>query len=191
MEKSLAPGFLIASPPLGDPNFDRTVVLLALHNDDGALGFVVNRTAPLNLGELLEQADYDEGHDDKSPVWVGGPVQPQSGWVIADDPSLFGDGVIEVGERLRVSSSRQAFNDLARDAATGALADKRYLVVLGYSGWAPGQLESEIARGAWLPIPLDASILFDVEPDKRWERAYALLGLTPTNVMSMRSIGEA
>jgi putative transcriptional regulator len=191
MQQSLAPGFLIASPPLGDPNFDRTVVLLALHNDDGALGFVVNRTAPLNLGELLQQTNYQEGHHDPSPVWVGGPVQPQSGWVVIDDPDLFGDGVIAVGERLRVSSSRQAFDDLARDAATGALADKRCLVLLGYSGWAPGQLESEIARGAWLPVPLDAGILFDVEPEQRWERAYALLGLTPTNVMSMRTIGSA
>lgn len=191
MKQSLAPGFLIASPPLGDPNFDRTVVLLALHNDDGALGFVVNRTAPLRLGELLQQADYEEGHDDESPVWVGGPVQPQSGWVVRDDPAQFGEGVIEVGERLRISSSRQAFDDVARDAATGALADKRCLVLLGYSGWAPGQLESEIARGAWLPVPLDPTILFDVEPEQRWERAYALLGLSLTQVMSMRSIGSA
>ena len=63
MNTSLAPGFLIASPPLGDPNFDRTVVLLAKHNEDGALGFVVNREAPLNLGELLEQAGYGHGRE--------------------------------------------------------------------------------------------------------------------------------
>src|SRR5437899_9385786 len=100
--KSLAPGFLIASPPLGDPNFDRTVVLLAIHNDEGALGFVVNRAAPLKLGQLLEKAGYPGGHDDPSPVWLGGPVQPQSGWVMVDDPAFAGDGVIEVGERLRI-----------------------------------------------------------------------------------------
>jgi putative transcriptional regulator len=67
----------------------------------------------------------------------------------------------------------------------------RRLVLLGYSGWAPDQLENEIARGAWLPVPLHDSILFDVEPEQRWERAYALLGLTPTNLMSMRSVGQA
>src|SRR5262245_5376348 len=94
ISQSLAPGFLIASPPLGDPNFDRTVVLLALHNEDGALGFVVNRVAPLSLGELLEQAGYKSGHDDGSAVWLGGPVQPQSGWVVVDDPTLStSDGV--------------------------------------------------------------------------------------------------
>jgi putative transcriptional regulator len=192
MDQTLAPGFLIASPPLGDPNFDRTVVLLALHNDDGALGFVVNRTAPLTLGELLEQAGYEGGHQDASRVWLGGPVQPQSGWVVIDDPELKGgDGVIEVGARLRVASSRDAFDRLASDVAQGKAHEQRRMVMLGYSGWAPSQLEGEIARGAWLPVPLDESLLFDVEPDKRWERAYALLGLTPTHVMSMRSIGEA
>lgn len=192
MNQSLAPGFLIASPPLGDPNFDRTVVLLAVHNEDGALGFVVNRQAPLSLGELLNQAGYENSGDNDGDVWVGGPVQPQSGWIVIDDPSMAGgDGVIEIGSRLRVSSSRQIFDDLARDVAAGHRDERRRLVLLGYSGWAPSQLEGEIARGAWLPVPLHDSILFDVAPEKRWEKAYAILGLTPTHVMSMRSIGQA
>ena len=192
MNQSLAPGFLIASPPLGDPNFDRTVVMLAVHNEDGALGFVVNRQAPLSIGELLKQADYEDCGDYDGDVWIGGPVQPQSGWIVIDDPSLDGgDGIIEVGSRLRVSSSRKVFDDLARDVAAGSADRHRRLVVLGYSGWAPSQLEGEIARGAWLPVPLHDSILFDVDPDERWEKAYALLGLTPTNVMSMRTVGQA
>ncbi|MEQ9319722.1 MAG: YqgE/AlgH family protein [Polyangiaceae bacterium] len=192
MNASLAPGFLIASPPLGDPNFDRTVVLLALHGEDGALGFVVNRRAPMSLGELLEQAEYDEGHHAEGEVWVGGPVQPQSGWVIIDDPKMEGgDGIIEVGDRLRVSSSRSAFDDIARDAGAGTLDRHRRMVLLGYSGWAPGQLEGEIARGAWLPTPMDPAILFDTPMDERWEAAYALLGLTPTHVMSMQRGGDA
>lgn len=192
MHKSLAPGFLIASPPLGDPNFDRTVVLLALHSDDGALGFVVNREAPLSLGELLEQAEYDEGHDADGTVWLGGPVQPQSGWVIVDDPKLEpGEGIIEVGDRLRVSSSRDVFDEIAHDVVSGDYDKIPRLVLLGYSGWAPGQLEGEIARGAWLPTPLDPSILFDVPSEERWEAAYALLGLTPTQMMSMQRGGSA
>ena len=192
MNQSLAPGFLIASPPLGDPNFDRTVVLLAVHNEDGALGFVVNRQAPITIGELLKQADYDDCESADGDVWIGGPVQPQSGWIVIDDPELTGgDGVIEVGERLRVSSSRQVFDELAVDVTKGTLDERRRLVLLGYSGWAPSQLEGEIARGAWLPVPLDDSILFDVDPDDRWEKAYALLGLTPSHVMSMRTIGQA
>ncbi len=192
MNQSLAPGFLIASPPLGDPNFDRTVVLLAVHNEDGALGFVVNRQAPLSLGELLIQAGYEESGENDADVWMGGPVQPQSGWVVIDDPSLRGgDGIIEVGKRLRISSSREVFDDVAQAVAMGTFDIKKRLVLLGYSGWAPSQLEGEIARGAWLPVPLDESIIFDVAPEKRWEQAFALLGLTPSHVMSMRSIGQA
>jgi len=186
---ALAPGFLIASPPLGDPNFDRTVVLLAVHGESGALGFVVNRVAPMGLGELLTLAGYaDKGLKSAAPVYIGGPVQPSSGWILCDDPDLAPEegGVIPVGDRIRITSSRDAFDSLAHDVATiGSVnADpKRRLVILGYSGWGPGQLEAEIASGAWLP--------FDVDVADRWERAYALLGLTPAVMMSMRSVGEA
>jgi len=192
----LAPGFLIASPPLGDPNFDRTVVLLALHGEAGALGFVVNRMAPMSIGELLNLAGYgDVGKADSTPVFLGGPVQPSSGWIVClgDDLGSDASGVIEVGERVRVTSSRGAFDALARDVGGGIASDapKRRLVLLGYSGWGPGQLEGEIAAGAWLPVPLDETVLFDSPVDERWERAYGLLGLTPAFVMSMRSVGEA
>jgi len=194
---SLAPGLLIASPPLGDPNFDRTVVLLALHGESGALGFVVNRVAPMTLGELLSLAGYGErGTKDQSPVYLGGPVQPSSGWILGVEPELAPDeaGVIPIGDRMRVMSSRSAFDALAHDAAersAGELDPKRRMVLLGYSGWGPGQLEGEIAAGAWLPVPLDEGVIFDVALPQRWERAYALLGLTPAGTMSMRSVGEA
>ena len=194
---SLAPGFLIASPPLGDPNFDRTVVLLAVHGDSGALGFVVNRPAPMTLGELLSFAGYGEvGAKDPSPVYLGGPVQPSSGWILCIDPDLreAEGGVIVVGERVRVTSSRVAFDALAKETAEraeGSADPKRRTVLLGYSGWGPGQLEGEIAAGAWLPVPLDENVLFDVAASDRWEKAYALLGLTPATVMSMRTVGEA
>jgi putative transcriptional regulator len=194
---ALAPGFLIASPPLGDPNFDRTVVLLAVHGESGALGFVINRLAPMSLGELLTLAGYaDKGLKNNQPVYVGGPVQPSSGWIVCAEPELKPEdgGVIPVGDRVRVTSSRGAFDALARDiAALGpdATDPKRRLVVLGYSGWGPGQLEGEIAAGAWLPVPLDEGVLFDVAISERWERAYGLLGLMPAFVMSMRSVGDA
>lgn len=188
---------LIASPPLGDPNFDRTVVLLAVHGEGGALGFVINRPAPMSLGELLSFAGYAEPSvKDASSVYLGGPVQPSTGWILCLDPSIASDdsGVIALGDRVRITSSRDAFDALARDTAArepGQVDPKRRAVVLGYSGWGPGQLESEIAAGAWLPVPLDESVLFDVDLSQRWERAYALLGLSPAVMMSMRSVGEA
>jgi putative transcriptional regulator len=194
---SLAPGLLLASPPLGDPNFDRTVVLLAVHGEGGALGFVINRPAPVTLGEVLTFAGYgDAGAGDRSLVYMGGPVQPTSGWILSVDPSTSGEdgGVLAVGDRIRVTSSRLAFDALARDVAvrgSGAPDVTRRVVILGYSGWGPGQLESEIAGGAWLPAPLDEGVVFDVALQERWERAYRLLGLTLAGTMSMRSVGEA
>jgi len=193
---SLAPGFLIASPPLGDPNFDRTVVLLAVHGESGALGFVVNRAAPLTLGELLSFAGYGaDKASAPSPVFVGGPVQPSSGWILGVDLEVESAAeLIRVGDRVRITSSRDAFDALARDVqelGPGASDPKKRMVLLGYSGWAPGQLEGEIAAGAWLPVPMDEGVLFDVAIDKRWESAYALLGLTPAFGMSMRTVGSA
>lgn len=193
---SLAPGFLLAAPPLGDPNFDHTVVLLAAHTAEGALGFVVNRTAPMSLGELLSVAGYDGGVHDNTPVYLGGPVQPSSGWIVCLDPNLGAgeDGVIAVGDRLRVTSSRAAFDALVRDLAArrpGEPDPQRRMVVLGYSGWGPGQLEGEIGAGAWLPAPLDEGVLFDVALSQKWERAYALAGVTPAASLFMHRAGEA
>jgi putative transcriptional regulator len=197
---SLAPGMLIAAPPLGDPNFDRTVVLLAAHGRDGALGFVVNRTSSMTLGELLMLAGYtklrDAGVTGASPVYVGGPVQPSSGWIVCVDPSLAAEDacVIPVGDRVRVTSSRTAFDALVRDVerrGPDTIDPLRRMVMLGYSGWGPGQLEGEIAAGAWLPVPLDETVVFDVALDDKWEKAYTLLGLTPAGMMSMHTIGEA
>lgn len=196
MVSSLAPGFLLASPPIADPNFDHTIILLALHGSAGALGFVVNRRADVTIGATLSLAGHPMARESTAcPVLLGGPVQPNSGWVLGEtlglaDPSQ----VIHVGARLELSSSKRAFADLARDL--GGLQPrerdpKRRAVLLGYSGWGPGQLEQEIARGTWLPAPLDESLLLDVDPERRWEHAYALHGLNPANLMSMRNVGLA
>jgi putative transcriptional regulator len=193
MAGKLAPGLLIASPPLGDPNFERTVVLLAVHGPAGALGFVVNRLAPLELGEVLGLAGYgDDVGRTEGGVLVGGPVEPGSGWVISAEPGALdvAPGAIAVSERVSVSSSRLAFDALAGDLSEGK-GVRRRLVVLGYSGWGPGQLEGEIAQGAWLPVPFDEKVVFDVALDERWERAHALLGITPASGIGMRTVGEA
>ena len=196
--QGLAPGFLIASPPLGDPNFDRTVVLLAVHGETGALGFVVNRAAPVTVGELLSIAGYGKEIDEPTPVHVGGPVQPSSGWVVLLDAELepTEGSVLGVGERVRVTSSRAAFDAIARDVAEGKAVGgsrdpRRRMVLLGYSGWGPGQLEGEIAGGAWLPVPLDERVLFDVPLEERWQEAYALLGVSPAGMMHLGSGGDA
>jgi putative transcriptional regulator len=203
MSAGLAPGFLIASPPLGDPNFERTVVLLALHGPRGALGFVVNRVAPLKLGEVMSLAGYGERAGAASgAVYLGGPVEPGSGWILCNDPASLpsptseSDSIIDVTESVKISSSRGAFDALARDLEAQppeleAAVTRQRLVFLGYSGWGPGQLEGEIAHGAWLPAPFDSGVVFDVDVAKRWEAAYALLGVSPAMGIGMRTVGEA
>jgi putative transcriptional regulator len=138
----------------------------------------------------------DEGIADDTPVYLGGPVQPSSGWIVCMDPTLVAEenGVIAVGERVRVTSSRTAFDALVRYVERrppGETDPQRRMVLLGYSGWGPGQLEGEIAAGAWLPVPLDEGVLFDVALGEKWEQAYALLGLTPAGMMSAHIVGEA
>lgn len=201
----LAPGLLIASPPLADPNFDRTVILLALHGPKGALGFVINRVAELKLGDVLSLAGYGEvAARAEGKVFVGGPVEPGSGWIVSRDPTRFDglSGVLDLGGRVRVSSSRSAFDRLARevedavDVEHPSQTPPESFVVLGYSGWGPGQLEGEIAHGAWLPVPLDdisrmEGVVFDVEAESRWQSAHALLGITPLSGMGMRTVGDA
>jgi putative transcriptional regulator len=191
---SVAPGILIAPPPLSDPNFDRTVVLMALHDENGALGFVVNRLAPLGVGELLVHAGFgDHMSRHVGPVFLGGPVQPSSGWVLARDPEPAAENTFAVGENLRISSSLAVLKALAEFlelAPAGTLDPLRRMVFLGYSGWGPGQLEGELAAGAWLPIPLDDEIIFDPEHDKKWARAFQRHGLSMVGSM-MRGGGEA
>lgn len=200
---ALAPGLLIAAPPLGDPNFERTVVLLALHGPRGALGFVINRTSPMALGNVLALAGYQNAQSAEGRVFVGGPVEPGSGWIITRSPGRLEGvpGVIEVGDKMWVSSSRAAFDRVASDLegdADRAKCAAEVCVVLGYSGWGPGQLEGEIASGAWLPVQVDlvgstsmSGVVFDVAPDERWSSAHALLGLSPLSGIGMRTVGEA
>jgi putative transcriptional regulator len=168
-----------------------------MHGSEGALGFVINRIAPVSLRELIGLAGYREPDDQvASPVFVGGPVQPASGFILGIDPALSEaeNGVIAVGDRIRITSSRASFDTFAGDVRSGVRAssdEKRRVILLGYSGWGPGQLEGEIAAGAWLPVPLDERVVFDTEPADRWERAYAILGLSPAAMMSTNSGGDA
>jgi len=191
---SVAPGLLIAPPPLTDPNFDRTVVLMALHDENGALGFVVNRLAPLSVGELLAHAGLgDELRRHAGPVHIGGPVQPSSGWVLSLDAEPPAENVIAVGERIRVTSSLVALKALAEylEVKSPASVDPlRRIVLLGYSGWGPGQLDAELAMGAWLPVELDEEIVFDPDVERKWERAFERHGFAMAGSM-MRGGGEA
>jgi putative transcriptional regulator len=189
---TLAPGLLIAAPTLLDPNFDHSVVLLAAHSEEGALGFVVNRASPVTVGQLLAHAGYGaELATRGGALLVGGPVQPSAAWSVwvQEDEAPAPEGVLSLGARLRAASSREVFDEIARELAAG---DPRPRLVLhGYSGWGPGQLDGEVAAGVWVPVSLDEDLLFEPELDAKWQRAYERSGLSAVGGITMRGRGEA
>ena len=177
----LAPGFLVASPALSDPNFAGSLVLVAEHHGEGALGFVVNRPAPIAVADVLGGLDEGLRRDAEAAgraggiVLVGGPVQPERLWILfRAGPGIDLAGAVGVGEELALGGSRELLETLVRDPAP-----RPFLLLLGYAGWAPLQAESEIAAGAWVPMPLASDLVFDVPLDKRWEVAVRRLGLDP------------
>lgn len=188
MPSELSPGFLVAAPALLDPNFHRTVVLLVDHREEGSLGFVINRPAPVELPEVLDALGLKHGGGGAKPdgVLVGGPMAPETGWVLFEqgDKRIDSTEVVAVSDSLGVTASREA---LAAIVQVGAV--KRFVVALGYAGWGAGQLDQEIAQGAWIPVDLDANVVFDTPYAERWAAALALLGIDPARLTSVGSPG--
>ncbi len=179
---SLAPGFLVAAPILRDPNFAGSVVLVVEHSEQGALGFVVNRVANASLHKILGQlgvADIPVRRE--ISVMLGGPVSPQTGWIVfeAPNPEVAHDreDVLMVTESLGVSASKQFLVDAVRGDGPG-----RAMLVQGYAGWGPGQLEIELRQGAWIPVDLDARVIFDEPAERRWSAALGVLGIHPASL---------
>jgi putative transcriptional regulator len=165
--------FLIAMPGLEDPNFHRTVTYLCAHNEDGAMGIVINRPLDLNLGEVLAHMDLHPTDSSAAaqPVLEGGPVQRERGFVL-HAPTGNWDSVLEVEGGIAVATSR----DILAAVACGE-GPAQTAVALGYAGWGAGQLEEEVLRNAWLSGPADASVIFDLPFESRWEAAAKLLGV--------------
>jgi putative transcriptional regulator len=178
----LAPGFLVASPALADPNFSGSLVLMAEHHGEGALGFVVNRPGPVSVSDVLGSVDSDlkdagerAGVGDL-PVLVGGPVQPERLWILFRPGVVAADaaGSVAVCDGLALGGSRELLETLVRTEDAGP-----YQLLLGYAGWAPMQVEHEVARGAWVPMSVQTDLVFDVPLEVRWQTAVRRLGLDP------------
>ena len=190
MASEIAPGFLVAAPSLLDPNFVQTVVLLIDHRAEGSLGFVVNRPANIEFKSVVEELKLGADTPPDVPVLVGGPVEPHTGWVVFDPTKsqVSLDSTIKVSSHLRVSASRELLNELAHAPATSS---DRHLLVLGYAGWAAGQLDAEIQQGAWVPVDLEESVLFETPYEERWQAALAVLGIDPKLLVGRGSLPQA
>jgi len=165
--------FLIAMPGLKDPNFSRTVTYVCEHSEHGAMGIVINRPMDIRLGDVLEQLDIESDSAEVAgmPVYLGGPVQTDRGFVIHSGPSSF-DSTLSVTPDIRVTTSKDVLEAIAR----GEGPEHRF-IALGYAGWGEGQLEEEMSANAWLNGPADADILFRLPSAQRWEAAAQLLGI--------------
>ena len=165
--------FLIAMPGLGDPNFKRTVTYMCQHDAEGALGVVINRPTELKLGELFKQMDIDAGQESITgvPIFYGGPVQPECGFVI-HEPRGDWESSLRVTDSIALTTSKDVLEAIAKGQGP-----KRMVVALGYAGWGEGQLEREMVENAWLNAPAENSILFDLPTEQRWKSAAERMGV--------------
>ncbi len=169
--------FLIAMPGMRDGNFSGAVVYLCEHNANGALGLVINRPTELPLQELFQKVDLKLDRPDLAdePVYFGGPVQTERGFVLHDRLDAEGghyNSTLKIGEALEMTTSRDVLEALA-----GGAGPKRVFVTLGYSGWSAGQLEDEISRNGWLTVKAQPEIIFDTPVEQRYDKALSLLGV--------------
>ena len=173
MNDGFSPVFLIAAPSLGDPNFHQSVILLMEQTEDGSMGVVLNRESPILLKDLcVDQKIPYEGDPDRR-VRFGGPVSPEHGIVLYRQTEHEIEGDLEVFGSWKVSTSQGTLGRLAADG------DPHFLCFTGYSGWGPGQLESELKEGSWIVVPADPEMLFETEPDAFWSRALKQNGIDP------------
>ena len=184
MVSDLAPGFLVAAPGLKDPSFRESVVLLVDHRAEGSLGFVVNRPADVSFRDVLDELELSDAEvpSPSVPVLVGGPVAPHTGWIVYDPERrrVPEEARIDVGQTVQVSASRAVLESLA-----GSDDGSRHLLVLGYAGWGAGQLDAEIREGSWIPVDLDAAVVFDTPYEDRWSAALAVLGIDPRQLVGI------
>ncbi|PKO35218.1 MAG: YqgE/AlgH family protein [Betaproteobacteria bacterium HGW-Betaproteobacteria-7] len=171
---NLTDHFLIAMPALEDPYFSNALVYICEHNENGALGIIVNRPIDLNLAGLFEKIDIKLQASDMAglPVYFGGPVHLDRGFVL-HRPLGTWQSTLTVNKEVGLTSSRDVLVSVA-DAGLPA----EILVTLGYSGWDAGQLEDELAQNSWLTVPAKAAILFDLPFEERLPAAMQNLGIS-------------
>lgn len=177
---SLEGQLLIAMPGMQDPNFNETVAFICKHDDNGAIGIVVNRPSEMSLGDVCRQLKFEinMGDDAGQPIMNGGPVQPDRGFVLHQSDDEF-DSTVDPEAPVKVTVSQDILKAIARGDGP-----RPVLVALGYAGWGSGQLESEIAANAWLHAPAEPAILFETPIAERWEAAAGLIGIDIHQVTS-------
>ena|ERR1043166_6361662 len=165
---------LIAMPTLIDPFFGRTTTLLHSFTKEGAMGFILNRPLKLHMSQLLGK---EIPKDFNAPIYWGGPVQPERGWILHREPALEKES-ISVAPGLFLTSSDQALQTLTATS----IQQNLYRMFLGYAGWDEGQLEKEMSESSWVTAPIQSDFVFDLNPETIWERSLQSIGVSPDHL---------
>lgn len=175
-EQSLKNCFLIATPNLKDSFFEKTVVYLFEHSEAGAMGLIINKSLRVNLGRILDHLKITKAQEDviNKPILMGGPVGQEHGFVLHDSSESDSE------DSIKVTASTETLREIAKGKGP-----KHYLIMLGYCGWQPSQLENELARNDWLIAPCDFSVLFHTPQNKQWTEAAKLIGVDITHMSDL------
>ena len=171
--------FLIAMPGMVDDNFVGSVVYMCEHTEKGALGLVINKPIDIKLRRLFEKVELTLDREDlaDAPVYFGGPVQTERGFVLHERLGEEGghySSTLSIPGGLEMTTSKDVLEALSHGAGP-----RKVLVTLGYAGWSAGQLEDEISRNGWLTVGAEPSVIFDTPIEQRYARALSLLGIDP------------
>ena len=166
--------FLVAMPSLADPNFSHSVTLICEHNERGALGLVINRPLDMRMSEVLDQLSLptEDARLRSMPVLAGGPVQRDRGFVLHRPGPRNWESTMRVSDALHVTTSRDVLAAMAKGEGPVPA-----VVALGYAGWEAGQLDEELLQNAWLTVPCDDALVFELPFEQRWHAAARLLGV--------------
>ncbi len=170
---NLTGNFLIAMPAMADPYFAKSLTYICEHNEHGALGVVINRPIDMTLQTLFDQVDIALENPEVAnlPLYFGGPVQTDRGFVLHQPVGAW-SSTLAVGDDIGLTTSKDILEAVGRGEGPA-----RLLVTLGYAGWAPGQLEHELAQNAWLNVAASASVIFDLPWEERLVTAMTMLGV--------------
>jgi len=177
-DSALTNQLLIAMPGMVDPNFSSTVTLICEHNDDGALGIIINRPLTLKLSGLFDQLAVKDADPDvaSSPVMSGGPVGTERGFVLHGKEHSF-ENTLAVSDDIQLTLSRDVI-----DAMAIGDGPEKALVAIGYAGWKPGQPEEEMLANSWLNVTATAELVFDTPFEERWDSAARLMGIDMASI---------
>lgn len=172
---------LIAMPSMRDPRFQRSLVYLCAHSQEGAMGLIVNREAEgLTLEKLFEKLGIPASAEIAAhPVHYGGPVEPGRGFVLHSADYSSPDATVAVDEQTAMTATLEVLH-----AMSAGRGPKDAIVALGYAGWAPGQLEDELRHNGWLTCEADRELLFGEDQDAKWDKALAKLGISASLLVS-------